>query len=321
MATTVTSTIGSTGDYSTLQAWEDACPSNLVTDDKIWRGEAQNQEFTANLSFGGVTTDSTRYIELTTVSGASFRDNSNVRTNALRYNASNGAAVNKSVSILNAYVRISNFQIKETTYGSALYTNSSATSHRIENCILETTVDSVVYGETSGGTHTYKNVIFIHDTPSTNKQSVQCRNAGNYYFYNCTNVRPSNRSATGNAWFGDWANMYFYNCAAFGFGAFSNGWSNGSHNASDNSISFGSSNQASLTYADQFETTTTASSAHDFRTKAGATLIDTGTDLSGSGVTDDISGTARGATYDIGAWEITGGGGGEEEFIPRVIFM
>ena len=38
MPTTTTKTIGSTGDYSTLQAWEDACPANLVTADEIWRG-------------------------------------------------------------------------------------------------------------------------------------------------------------------------------------------------------------------------------------------------------------------------------------------
>ena len=67
MPTTVVKSIGTTGrDYSTLQAWEDACPANLVSDDKIWKGECYNDsEFTSGLHVSGITTDSTRYVWLT----------------------------------------------------------------------------------------------------------------------------------------------------------------------------------------------------------------------------------------------------------------
>jgi hypothetical protein len=84
------------GDYSTLQAWEDACPANLVTADQIWQGQCKNQEFALNatvLNIAGTTTDATRYIELTTEAGASFRDHASKATNALRYDATKGAGI------------------------------------------------------------------------------------------------------------------------------------------------------------------------------------------------------------------------------------
>jgi hypothetical protein len=58
-------TIGSGGDYSTLQAWEDASPANLVTDGNIWRG-LMLSGFNASasgtiLTIAGSTVDSTHY--------------------------------------------------------------------------------------------------------------------------------------------------------------------------------------------------------------------------------------------------------------------
>ena len=93
-----THSIGTTGrDYSTLQAWEDACPANLVTDGNIWRGECYNDsEFSSSgtlVTIAGITTDATHYVELTTATGHSFQDHADVRTNALKYNQSNGVGL------------------------------------------------------------------------------------------------------------------------------------------------------------------------------------------------------------------------------------
>lgn len=74
-----------------------------------------------------------------------------------------------------------------------------------------------------------------------------------------------------------------------------------SHNASSDATSddWGATGaQNSLTASSQF-----VNVASDWNLKAGANLIDTGTDLSGSSVTTDYSGTVRSGTYDIGADE------------------
>ncbi len=67
MPTDVIKTIGQTSspitpDYSTLQAWEDASPANLVTADQRWIGECLDQgTFTGALTISGTTVDATRY--------------------------------------------------------------------------------------------------------------------------------------------------------------------------------------------------------------------------------------------------------------------
>jgi len=310
VATIVTSSIGTGGDYSTPQAWEDACPSNLVTDDKVWRGECKNQTFTGGVTFSGVTTDATRYIELTTEAGASFRDHADAATNPLRLDTTKGATLeitsggNSVVAILAANVRISKLQLlKSGGWDHLMYSSSAGPSWTMENCILENKVGGCGYHETSAGNHYIRNCIFIQDT-SGNDFNIYFRNAGDYYLYNCVFVRPSNRTPYNKAIFADWANVYCYNTAAFGYLGFAQAWTDGTYNACDYAISFGSNNLGPLTYADQFENTSSASGTHDFRLKAGADLIDAGTDLSANGVTTDIIGTARGATYDIGAWEV-----------------
>lgn len=314
MATTVTKTIGTGGDYSTLQAWEDACPANLVTADQIWRGECKNQEFvttSTNVAIAGQTTDSTRYVWLTAASGASFMDNANKRTNALRYNSANGAAIRATdaygvaVNISTANTKVSGLQIKNSslhpTYGRALFCTAATV---LDNLIVEGGASPV---QTAGNT-TLRNVLAIADGTTGNVFTHAGGGTGSYY--NCTGVRPSNRTAAGSVFYFSYTTLVVKNCAGFGCTNFSNSTSfiSGNNNASDATIGFGTSNQASLTYSSQFETTSSASSAHDFRTKAGASLIDNGADTSGNGVTTDIVGFSRSGTYDIGAWE-TGSSG------------
>lgn len=77
MPTVVTKSIGTASrDYSTVQAWVDDWPTNLVSLDQVWRGVMYNDSpFTAGAFAGeGYTTDLTRYFELTVAAGHSFQD-------------------------------------------------------------------------------------------------------------------------------------------------------------------------------------------------------------------------------------------------------
>lgn len=317
MPTTVTKTIGSTGDYTTPQAWEDACPANLVTNDEIWRGECQNQEFSSSstiLTIAGQTTDATRYVVLTTVSGASFIDHADKLTNALRYNASNGAAMTTSVTyahgvvVSTSYTRISKLQIRAT--GNTSYGAISLGS----NCLIEQTIIDGQTGAASLNSNSKAiNCLAISRSTDANVAGFATPNFGTgVECYNCTAIKPSDIGTYGRAFQTSYGSMTIKNCAGLGFTSFygvygGSAGASGNNNASTTTISFGTSNQESLTYADQIEQPN-ATTGLDCRTKSGADLIDTGADLSASGVTTDIVGTARGATYDIGVWEYAAAG-------------
>jgi hypothetical protein len=300
MPAIVVNTIGTGGDYTTLQAWEDACPANLVSADQIWRGEVLNQELAQTLTIAGQTTDATRYVELTAQAGASFADHADKETNPLRYNASVGAAISASapygtaVTITTPHTRVSRLQFADGTVGPTRAINITSTSSLLDQCIIRTAVTCGL----AGSSGTVRNVFL---------QS----NGGNVFavgtntsVLNCTFVRPSNLGNTTWGITNNYTSITIRNTAIFGVSNFTSISFTGNNNASNATIGWGTSNQASLAYADQFEEPSSASGTQDYRLKAGATLIDNGADLSASGVTADIVGTARGATYDIGAWEV-----------------
>lgn len=316
MVTIVTKTIGATGDYSTVAAWEAACPANLVTDDKIWRGECQNQTFNEVVVIGGQTTDATRYMELTTAAGASFADNANKLTNALRYNSANGASIEASVYAglpfqnTTDFTRLSKLQIANTNtggYGVVVMDGQGV----IVDSVIAMSVGQFNSCFSGHGVYLavapiFKNCLAIIDTDYA-VNGFNINGEYNYaYCYNCSAIRPSNRTVGGTGFFG--SNTYdlvLKNCNAFGFTDFQVSPSTtGNNNASTTTISFGSSNQASLTYANQIQQPNSATGL-DCRIKAGSSLIDNGADLSGSGVTTDIVGTARIVPYDIGVWEVS----------------
>src|SRR5262245_3917554 len=205
MPTDVISSIGSGGgrDYSTLQAWEDACPSNLVSDDKRWIGECYNDsEFTGSgtlLTFGGTTTDSTRYIILRCATGHSFSDNVNRRGNALYYNQANGVAITSSVGggaysavIIQGtnFTRFEGLQIKATGFNvTATQNNFSATNLRFTNCIL--IHNGSVSQDTGSGTKFVSCLIVQLGTARRAIDTVAPFDG----FYGCTLVAPNGSSA------------------------------------------------------------------------------------------------------------------------------
>lgn len=316
MTTTVVKTIGtSSRDYSTLQAWEDACPADLVAVDQIWQGQCYNDsEFTGGMGAGGTTTDSTRYKELTTAAGQSFSDNASVQTNALRYNQANGVAVSVSggyvtaISASDTYFKMSKIQVKVSSDQYVYDNNTGGTSHTLNKCIFQQSGSGSVVRMRGG---TVSNSLLIKDTSSGSGYALRGAYGG-ATATNCTFVRPTTYSAAGAAVLtdGSWG-ATLKNCAIFGFTTDVSGtnFTATTCYTSDSSPSTGFTNVA-------YDTSTgsgfqnTASSTADFRIKSGSALLDVGT-TDTTYAANDIAGTARpqGSAYDVGAWELVTSGG------------
>jgi hypothetical protein len=312
-----TKSIGSAGgrDYSTLASWEAALAATL-TEAEV--GECYNDsEFTSAgtpLTISGITTSATNTITLKCAAGQSFRDNANVQTNALRYNASNGVGVRTTASYQEAinsttvqYVTFDGLQLSARISGAGSITHRGRYG-KTKNCLMEIFLRNNVNasGYQVGQDAEITNSLFI-DYGVGAGRFVLCTDSAPLIVVGCTIVRVSGTPSTSigiRMAYGVTSTLK--NTAIFGFDSVTNNtaaWGTASNNASDKAISFGSSNQASVTYSDQFENIT--SGTHDYRAKSGGALINNGVTDATYG-TPDIAATARpsGASYDIGCWEL-----------------
>lgn len=315
MTTTTVKSIGTGGDYTTLQSWEDAAPANLVTSDIVWQGQVKNQNITGSgalLAVGGSTVDATRYKELTTEAGASFVDHANVRTNALRYNAANGASISgtasyaRLISCSENYFRISKLQLKIASgaFNSQDVFYNSGSNGLIDSCIItkEVAGDTTrpgVYISTSG---TVQNSL-IYTTSSFAGVATLYVNGSGISVLNCVVASFSSKMALDD----HYATGVIKNTIV--------------HTAGSNAVTNGALTETSCytTVAETGYTTTTfdtstgtgfesiTAGSEDFRIKSTSVLVDTGT--STGTPTTDISGTARSGSYDVGCWEYAAGGG------------
>jgi hypothetical protein len=301
MATTVVKTIKSGGDYTTLQAWEDACPANLVTSDQVWQGQCAGT-FTAGLVISGTTVDSTRYVELTTEAGASFRDNASVQSNALRYNASNGMALNFSGSYANAvyvnaqnYTRLSNLQIQATSTSGHPLLMSSVTGGDVNNCIIEGFRDNVVELTLAGKLR--NSLVVSRKSAAANIALINGTDC-----FNVTFVCPSDKTAATYGFDGRYNTQAFTNCAFFGCGTVGRGGTN-TYTTCYTNVGSPPSGCTTLTY-DTSAFVNITDATRDYRIPSGSGLIDVGTTDSTNAATD-IAGTSRpsGSAYDVGCWE------------------
>lgn len=307
MTTTTVKTIGTGGDYTTLQAWEDAAPANLVTSDIVWQGQCFNQEFfsssAALLNVSGSTTDATRYKELTTYAGASFVDNASVQTNALRYNASNGAAIRGTyawagpVAVGENYFRISKLQISSTT---TVALNGSNTGLIVDKCIIENS------GTTNEALKTYGACIVKNSLIVGRSTGVIALLSNGTAAYNTTFVRTG--TSTSNLVNGNYSTLTFKNCALFG-GATTLAGGSASKTYTTCYTDKASPPSGCTTVA--YDTSTGSGfenktdSTRDFRIKSTSALVDAGTVESTHAATD-IANTTRpnGLAYDVGCWEL-----------------
>lgn len=317
MATTVTKTIGPTGDYTTLQAWEDAAPANLVTNDEVWQGVIQSgasfSGSSAMLTIAGSTSDATRYKELTVATGGAWCDNA---ANALRYDEAQGAYIKSTgayvdvVTVTEPYARISRVQIRASAGGSKALI-IGGTGVRAKDCIASshtrnaigisgaaTVEDTLAHMSSTGGATANAAGLLVDGANATlNNITIACPGGGNaakglhlnYSTSTCRNVvamgftdgiyRPSNSSGTT-------------------FAACMQDTNGTSYTGVTNSVAFSTANFGNV-----------GTGSPDLKTVSGSALIDAG---NSSGSATDPFGTARpqGAAYDVGAYEYPSGGGG-----------
>ena len=288
MPTTVTSSIGTASrTYSTVQLWEDACPANLVTDDKIWKGECYNDsEFTTAatlVTFSGTTMSATQYPWLTCAAGHSYLDHAGLQTNRPVYDQSKGVGLRSTngftwttASSGNVYPRMTGLQISGAVNQSGVGGGGhSGGVLLMERCIVEGSYIACIY-ETTG---VVTNTIFIARGAGTHGIGLNIGTGGHARLINCTIVCPSDLTSTKAALKDpDAGYASFSNCAIFGFGSMldvgAGLLSHSSHNASDLAITFGTDNQASKTFSSQFENINNATL--DLRLKTGADCVNTG---------------------------------------------
>lgn len=312
-----TKSIGTSGrDYATLALYASYL-DGLNTLSAAELGEVYNDgeiTDTATVTFTGFVTSSSNTVTIQPASGQGFKDAGGAASNPLRYTQANGAAFANSVAfgtcvnIQVDYITLKGLQFKGTSSDNegVIWQNDASLTHvTIRDCILEmpTNTNGAYLGVLLFKSGTLENILAIQRGGSN---GIAFDYAGTVSATNCTIVRPSDITAARAAIRKEsGGTVTITNCAGFGFSNFSTGSGfSGSNNASDQTIGFGTSNQASKTYSSQFEVVT--DSTRDFRAKSGGDLINNGT----TGTTGDIIGQSANGTKDIGAWELQSAGGG-----------
>lgn len=301
------STIGSGGDYTTIESWADYAPTTLT---EVWRGLCLNQEFSESFELSGSTSSASNYKELTTNAGASFIDHASASTNALRYNASNGAAITSSsasqtIFLNENYARITKLQVRntDTAYGSKVL-RVSGTGARVEQCICENASGANVASEPLNifGTGTVASSLIVQRASGANVIAGLVNGA---IAVNCTFVVPSDLTAATNGVGGGYSASTIKNCALFGVSNFYTGTAPTISDCYTDDPS-PPSGSTGVTYSTSSGTyfENISDGTHDYRIKAGSSLIDNGT-YDATNAPYDIIGTAFGSgTTDVGCWEI-----------------
>ena len=307
MATVISKTIGTGGDYTSVQSWDDASPVNLVTANQIWEGLVLNEKLTppSTIMIGGSTANASCYKHLTVQAGASFVDN---LAHPLMYDEANGAMIYASntydniLSIDEAYVKVSRLQIGKRKFN--IYVGGSGTNITVDSCILYSDRAQTIRATTDSTLTIINSVILNADIGDLGI----ILGGGNFYGCTFANLDPSAASA---AFVPDYQIARLYNCV------FAN-------------VTFVAKNKPTQVICDTCYTTGSSHSgctivALDETTGTGfvdATMDFTGnlklnptSALVGSAVVhapytdDDIYGTLRGADPDVGAYEIPASGG------------
>lgn len=322
MATVITKTIGSIatgavadGDYPTLQAWEDACPPDLVAVDQIWRGHLLKGEHvysTAPLTIGSATiTSETCYIELTAAPGASFLDDAGLATNPLRYDGTKGAAIKftgasgYALSVNAPYTKVSKIQVLgtgNTSSAGGAFTSSgtAAVGIDVNQCIFESAGRTLGTGTfaTRGSGSKIRNSLVIQRSAVTSAVIAKLTEGASAV--NTTFISIGTIVTNGIA-------------SQYAAGSLKNCYVGGATNPHDGGSTLNKTNCYSDVAATGFslapmDTTTfqnVTDGTHDFRTKTGSLLVDAGvTDVTTAAT--DVYGTSRpqGAAYDVGAYEL-----------------
>lgn len=307
MTTTVVRTIGTGGDYSVPQSWEDASPANLVTLDQIWEGqmlETFDPGLTACVSFSGSTTNSTCYKHLTVAAGLSFQDNPDKDTSPLTYNAAAGVCIiadNITDDVFKGnetYSKVSRLQIEYTSSASVGVARNSngGTTLLLADCIIEYRGINIILRSVSA-----ENCLI--NAASGAVQALVRSDANPCVIKNCTFVYGASTMINGAFWNAGPA-ITITDSALFTNTPFSNG-------AITISRCYGNNVYAGVTVV-PYDTGSgsgfvSITEPYDFRLLSSSSLINATTE----GINPDILLNIRpsGGGYDVGCVQYIGGGG------------
>lgn len=306
-----TRTLGLTGrDYSTLAAWSSYVNALSLSENEFCDvyNDGGAVADTVSVTIGGWTANGFT-VTLRPATGQGIGDHASKLTNALRYNASNGAAFTNNVGYTDAYRLGSASLIVTGLQFNATASTASSTikiwlGTTVNRCILQKESGAGYVVSQNGTNFTINDSLIFH---AGSGGGVQTTDTG-VVLNGCT-IATTGASGIGIAQTYS-VNPVVKNTAVYGFVTdFQNTAGGGTtNNATDKGTfggtGWGTSGQTSLSSAD-FENV--GSGTADWRIKSSSTkLIDTGAGATGSG--SDVVGTTRGATYDIGAWEVSASG-------------
>lgn len=342
-------TVGSVGaDFTTIQAAFNAVPEPLNDAYEI-------QLFNELFNFTGLaiplqltarTTTPTFNLKIKCAPGASFMDNVNKRTNALRWNSSNGAAIRcedapafsfggtindltiDGIQFLQDAPALSSFDILKCAVADL------STNKVIQNCIVQQQGSDNNDCMFLTGKSKIINCLVIHggNNPDSGIKLADAAVGYETLVIDCTVVRPSNLAAQGiglHNKLADPDNRYVaIGCASFGFltDAFQLSPSFGGNTTNFNGTSFSDvasgfpdNTPDTNVYSVPYDTTTfqqpsNAGGNQDYRSLITSLLRHAG--VFNSNAPRDITGFPRGAPPDIGAWD-NGGGGGSGLYVLR----
>lgn len=316
MPTTVIKTIGPTGDYADFNAAQAAITAaggSMVALDQIWRLRVQGgaeQIFTSIQKIDTVTFDATRYVVIEPVPGTGFNENGSKLTNAIAYNAANGAACRSTAADTSQWAFyfsgvsiVQGMQFKRDTQGNALRVATGTGFGVIQNCIIRYN-QSAYEPAIQVGTLVVNTAVQV-DLVQTNDPAVFSNRFASGTVIDSVTVMAQPGSATnGTLCDGSSSGPTVKNTAFFGLQrAAVNITPTFSNCSTDLSTLAGTANLTSQVAANQFVSTTT-----DLRVKAGAGLIGAGTRSATNTGDLDIVGASRSTTTPtIGAREYTSG--------------
>ncbi len=307
---TVTKTIGSSGaDYATPALWFAFVGGvGTLADDYI--GEMHNEEIlvTADQALTGVT-PAGHFVRLTAGAGNSFIDNANVLTNALRYNASNGAAIRSNtggtamISVASdqgfqlSRLQLCSESIYQTTFKG--YGVVSQCIHALHNATGNgNSIVWVIGGSIANCLIYTRGINSVGLIIQTNSPASDLTIYDDGIAVAGVGAEPSYSSGS-----------IFKNVVSVGFtSAFAGTCSaSSSNNATDagafSGTNFGGSGQVSVVGATEFVSVTSGS--EDFRINSGtAVKLPAHGTASGTPGTDIVGQTRSGSTPTIGAWEL-----------------
>lgn len=296
------------GDYTTFAGWcAYANALNLAADEFLDIASGGAISDTVACSLNGYTRNGF-FIRIRPASGQGFGDHASKLTNALRYNASNGAALTNSVNGSNAYtltgggIIVDGVQFNASNSGVARVVQLG-NGTRMNKCILDANmVGSYVVSQNTGGIQMDDCLIVQRGNASGGIQILD----SSFVLNACTIACPASSSGRGvNQNYA--TNPVVKNTVVYGFandfqntagGATTN---NATSNGSFAGSGWGTNGQVSVS-SSEFESVTPGS--EDWRVKSTSTkLAGLG---AGSVTTSDIVGTTRSAgAPTIGAWEVS----------------